>query len=518
MAYQLDFLQASLLLTTAVVYYLYRYLQPKVEKNGLRGPPSPSFVYGVTKHVQQSRDPGAVYERWMNEYGPVYKVRAAFGINQVVVGDFKAIAHILGRDTVMYVRTPGFRTMLEGVVGKGVIWAEGDMHKRHRKALNPAFSTSVVKNLTSTFFEVTHKMTIAWDAILDNNSSDYATIEVQRWINQLSIDTIGIAGFEHDFGALSGQTSSVTEIVKMFSEAKFSGFSLFCHIVQSVVPLFGRLPTYRNRLFWGLSEASRSIMDDLFRKTKEMDGGDQMTSTLGIMVKAEQADSGIHMTQEEIMAQMKGIFIGGFDPPATKLSQWSLIELSRRPDFQSRLREELSQLPDAEPNWDQLETSLPFLDAVIWEVLRLHPSLLEITRMADEDDVLPLSQPILNNAREMVTQVPITKGQLVIIPLRGLNCAEKFNPTRWLDSSNKNEDLELNKRVLSFGDGPRICLGKAFTLTQMKVALTVLIRSYIFELPDGPGTEIESHLSLLPRPKVKGEIGSRVPLVVRRVR
>ena len=40
--------------------------------------------------------------------------------------------------------------------------------------------------------------------------------------------------------------------------------------------------------------------------------------------------------------------------------------------------------------------SLPFLDAVVREVLRLHPSLMGVLRSATKDDVLPLSNAIVD--------------------------------------------------------------------------------------------------------------------------
>jgi len=60
--------------------------------------------------------------------------------------------------------------------------------------------------------------------------------------------------------------------------------------------------------------------------------------------------------------------------------QWTLIELSRHPDIQTRLREELLAF-GGEPTYDQLKANLPYLDAVVHENLRLHPPLGEFTRL-----------------------------------------------------------------------------------------------------------------------------------------
>lgn len=44
-----------------------------------------------------------------------------------------------------------------------------------------------------------------------------------------------------------------------------------------------------------------------------------------------------------------------------------------------------------------------------------------------------------------------------------------------------------------------------------------MIRNYKFELPHGPGTKLDRHRSIVMRPKVAGEEGQKVPLIVRRI-
>jgi cytochrome P450 len=62
------------------------------------------------------------------------------------------------------------------------------------------------------------------------------------------------------------------------------------------------------------------------------------------------------------------------------LSQWALLELSRNPDVQTKLRDELLE-HGADPAYDQLSNGLPYLDAVVHEILRVHPPVVEITRV-----------------------------------------------------------------------------------------------------------------------------------------
>jgi cytochrome P450 len=63
--------------------------------------------------------------------------------------------------------------------------------------------------------------------------------------------------------------------------------------------------------------------------------------------------------------------------------QWALIELARRPEIQETLRAELrGSISGCEDlTYDQLVNDLPYLDAFICELLRLHPALPQTIRM-----------------------------------------------------------------------------------------------------------------------------------------
>ena len=64
---------------------------------------------------------------------------------------------------------------------------------------------------------------------------------------------------------------------------------------------------------------------------------------------------------------------------------WALINLSRHPEKQHRLRTELAEFPGKNPSYDQLAHGFPYLDAIVREVLRLHPPVEETERI-----VIPL--------------------------------------------------------------------------------------------------------------------------------
>ena len=119
----------------ALVLVLRRFLnpfkRPGVTLTPLRGPPRTSPLFGVTRLIRLSPNPREIYATWVKEYGSVFRIPLPFGSEAVVVTDPKAVAHIFGKDTFVYVKTPGLRVVTERVIGKGVLWVEGEDHRKY---------------------------------------------------------------------------------------------------------------------------------------------------------------------------------------------------------------------------------------------------------------------------------------------------------------------------------------------------------------------------------------------------
>ncbi|KAF8169834.1 cytochrome P450 [Mycena galopus ATCC 62051] len=487
----------------------------------LKGPSSRNLLFGVLPHLMAAPDGGVIYEEWASQYGSVFSIPAVLGSRNVVLTDPKSIAHFAARETYGYVTTPRARRFREKIFGRGLFWAEGDSHKRQRRALNPAFSNVAIKNMTPVFFDSAYKAKAAWDVILESGPPEGKVIEVQTWMNHISLDTIGLAGFAHDFGTLSGKTSSIaTTFDTVGSSSKPSFLHNVFFMLSSIMPVFGYIPTSRSSMLNQL----RKAMSDVGNSFLESTGSDGTTSksVIGLLVKSASADK---ISHEEVKAQINVLLLAGYETTAVSLT-WALIELSRNPAMQTKLREELLQL-SGDPTWEELTNHGSFLDAVTCEILRLHPPLSEIQRMAAEDDMLPLTAPIRTADGKLTDSVFVRKGTVVTLPIECINRSEvfwgpdakEFNPARWLDETDSvnmhsAQEIQGYRHLLTFSDGARICLGKTFAVTEFKAVLSVLVRNYSFELPNGPDTLIGRHRNLLPRPKVEGEAGYDVPLKV----
>lgn len=168
-----------------------------------------------------------LYECWAKEYGPVYKVPHVLGLSRVVLWDPKAISHVFARDMWLYNQTPFNKAAVRATVGRGVLWADGQIHKRQRKALNPIFSSAAVRSLMSAIHDTAHKAMMAWDSEIESNQGTHcAVIDAQQWMNHVSLDSVDIAALSHDFGALHGNDTDVVHVLNAFGSSSSISYSL----------------------------------------------------------------------------------------------------------------------------------------------------------------------------------------------------------------------------------------------------------------------------------------------------
>jgi cytochrome P450 len=98
------------------------------------------------------------------------------------------------------------------------------------------------------------------------------------------------------------------------------------------------------------------------------------------------------LTRTNIISEVPTFLVVGHETTSTATT-WALFALTQSPEVQDKLRKELLAVETDNPDMDELN-ALPYLDAVVRESLRVHPPLADILRVATEDDILPLDEPV----------------------------------------------------------------------------------------------------------------------------
>ncbi|KAI6100332.1 cytochrome P450 [Pisolithus sp. B1] len=463
----------------------------------LRGPKSNNLLFGVSKELFESPDIGGMFEAWSKEYGVAYEIPMICGEKRIALCDPRAVAHLFSKDTWTYF---GMKSLKEFVAQRV------RRIPAQRRTMGPSFSSTAIRktNYVSYVRSVYH-------------SGDFLMF--------FSLDSFGIAGLSYDFNSLNGKPNPMISVLDSFSEGvPQSAFSIAVTVFILFFPIAMHIPTHRNQMFGRLHKRMTELCDALIDNANANRDAGEHGSTIDLLLRAEDEDSGQRISREEVLSQLRTMFIASYETTSMTMT-WALLELARHPNIQTKLREELLSF-GGEPSYDQLTNDLPYLDAIVQEVLRLHPSVPEMLREAAEDDVIPLSEPVQTKSGEFVDSIVVERGTIFTLPVSCINRsqaiwgpdAKVFRPERWLEPdgiTKKAQEVKGHRHLLSFGDGPRTCIGKTFALAVIKTVLSMAIRNFVLEMKDGPDTKVELSRGLTLRPKIVGEEGIRVPLRIR---
>ncbi|KAJ7616472.1 cytochrome P450 [Roridomyces roridus] len=396
---------------------------------------------------------------------------------------------------------------------------------------NPAFRTAQIRLLTEIFVEKSIQLRDIWAKQVDaTTSADGAQIDVSSWLRRVALDIIGEAGFNHHFNSLdeNGKPDELDEAFTELFHSPKTQRAFVALIAQARVPILRLLPLPGASVIDNASAtmhaASKRIISNSLAALEASEGGKSLTAKrdlLSVLLKAN-VSPGVpehqRLTESEVVAREIPTFLAAGHETSSSAVTWALHSLSLNPTVQSKLREELLALDTENPSMDELN-SLPYLENVVRETLRVHSPVPSIQREAVQDDVLPLSTPYIDKDGKEHESLPIPKGQLVDIAILAVNTDKDIwgeDADRWENiPATANSVPGIWSHLLTFFAGPHHCIGFRFSLVEIKALLFVLLRSFEFE-PAVPEKDIMPTALGLRRPVVKGRDGaSRLPLFVK---
>ncbi|OVA17048.1 Cytochrome P450 [Macleaya cordata] len=181
------------------------------------------------------------------------------------------------------------------------------------------------------------------------------------------------------------------------------------------------------------------------------------------------------LEEDDMVAVLWEMIFRGTDTTAL-LTEWVMAELVLNPDIQVKLQNELDRVVGKRTVTDSDVTSLPYLQAVVKETLRVHPPgpLLSWARLSTSDVQLSNGMLIPANTTAMVNMWAITHDSKVWDePL-------VFKPERFLESAGgANVDVRGNDlRLAPFGAGRRVCPGKNLGLVTVSLWVAKLVHHF----------------------------------------
>nr|XP_011460709.1 PREDICTED: cytochrome P450 CYP749A22-like [Fragaria vesca subsp. vesca] len=281
-----------------------------------------------------------------------------------------------------------------------------------------------------------------------------------------------------------------------FGSTYLEGKNIFDRLTKISVLLFKntykiRLPVIRE-LFKTSDEVEAEKLEKEIRKTileivkkrenKAVAQQDELNfggDFLGLLLKDHHVDSNdrYRFTIDDIIDQCKALYFAGQETTNGSLS-WTVFLLALHQDWQEEARKEVLQLFGKQnPNIDGI-SRLKTMNMIINESLRLYP---------------PVTQLIKRTEREVRLGKLIVPADIdLVIPIVALHHdtqiwgqdAGLFKPDRFSEGVAKATKNNM-AAFIPFGIGPRICAGFNFATTEIKIALSMILRRYTFTLSPG---------------------------------
>lgn len=219
-----------------------------------------------------------------------------------------------------------------------------------------------------------------------------------------------------------------------------------------------------------------------------------------------------HTTLLEVYSEMVDQLAAGHETSAITLT-YLYYELIKHPHLQDRLCEELATL-QPQIRWSSKDPlklpaakdidALPFLQAVVMEVLRLHapiPGMQPRVTPTTPGGVSlgPLSTPhhyaaLPGNIRVSAMAYALHKSP-EIFP-----APATFNPDRWLSSSEE-QLAEMQRHFWAFRSGGRMCIGRHLAMQEIKLTAAAVFTNFKMEIVKGGDMGIEEVDAYTTRPK-----------------
>ncbi|MED6118134.1 hypothetical protein PIB30_000116 [Stylosanthes scabra] len=372
------------------------------------------------------------------------------------------------------------------LLGTGLANYEGEKWQKHRKIINPAFHVEKLKVMSPTIFQCCDEMVRKWDGMLSSDGK--CEIDIWPFLQNLTGDIISKTAF----GSSYEEGKRIFHLLREQAE-------LIMKLRYVFIPGWWLLPTATHKRMTQIDkDIKTSLKFIISKREKATKAGEVMNrDLLGLLLESNHREIQEHgnnkaagMTSQEVIEQCNAFYLAGQET-TSDLLVWTMVLLSRYPNWQARARDEVLQVfGDRKPDKEGL-SHLKIMTMILYEVLRLYPPTIYFNRAVHKDVKLGnLSLP---------SGVQVSLPILLIHHDRDIwgDDATEFKPERFSEGVAKATKGQVS--FFPFGWGPRICIGQNFALMEAKIVLSLLLQRFSFELSPSYTHAPTTVLSLNPK-------------------
>lgn len=395
---------------------------------------------------------------------------------KLIIRDVSLVKRILVKDFDHFVdrRSVNLSASADRIFNEMLTNVTGEKWKALRSIVSPTFTSGKLKGLFPLISEKCQRLS-KW-CLTEGTLRD--KVDMKELFGRFTLEGVATAAFGIESRCIEDEEDeffkAVIEVMKSPS---------FRMVIKSIA--FMMMPRLFSLLNIRIINPAIDYFKDNLTKTLELRKNmERRGDFLDLMMDVEkECKAGTRdnypVTDDTIIAQSVLFLLAGYETTSTTLTFFA-YSLAKHPEVQRQVREELRSLVDVHGEITyQAIVEAKFLDACMHETLRLYPPAPALERKCTKDYTLP------------GTDITLKEKMLVGIPVWTLNRdpdiwedPEAFRPERFLT---ENKTPNQNFAFMSFGQGPRNCVGMRFAILEVKLAIAHLILN--MELLLGPGHE-----------------------------
>lgn len=419
-------------------------------------------MIGVARHL--ARDASGALKGLTDTYGDIVQFNF-FGRKNTLLAHPRHVQLVLKDDAKRFVKGEIYKDYAP-LIGEGLLSSDGETWTKSRKLITPSFRSTKLADFARAIADCTETHLEQW-------SGGRFQLDMAREMNTLTFRVISSALLNVDLAR---------DVDTLFSALETGNAEGTARIRSPIkVPL--DWPTPANSRYRRAVARLDAITEALIKAREEHTSppDDFFTAQIEAMKRGE-------IDRKMVRDQTLTFLFAGHETTSNALA-WTFHLLSQNPEVQTRAREEvLSTLNDGTPDQSCLK-SLPYLNAVLLEAMRLYPPIYAMQRRALEDMEIDGHPVVKGSGVALSPYITHRHPEFWDEPVQ-------FNPERFLDRS---EDGLDRFSYLPFGAGPRVCIGQHLALLEGIMILAMVLQR--FEIAPEPGHKVEKAnlISLSPK-------------------
>ena len=366
------------------------------------------------------------------------------------------IDKILSSDVNLYPKSDLMGTILYQILGNGIFVSNGEVWKKQRRMMNPAFEFARISEVFPLMMDSANEMKARLDEVADGRE-----VQIDFEMTHVTADII--------FRTIFSEPLPREDAAMIFDAFNHYQELAYIHGVWNMAGLPQALSIPRLRAI----RHARNIRGPLARMVHkrfellETNPDNPPQDILSSLIAARDAD-GSRFSEKELVDQIAVMFLAGHETSASALS-WALYLISRDKDVQDRMHAETALAFGQEGGFAPRHFKfLKLTRDVFRETLRLYPPVSFVPR----DITVP----------ETMRDKKLKKGSAIFISLWLLHRhreiwknPDTFDPDRF---SRDDEKEAIRSAYMPFSQGPRVCLGASFALQESAIILSMIARHY----------------------------------------